>query len=178
MVGKNFMDEVKILQSGSYYMTPFNKYHILQILPILHSETEKELKNLGYESTVEALLDLCSDAEVYTVRNKSWEIMMVSGVFYSEDPPQLFALFTKHITNNFKGLARGSKLLLSFLDESYGELSMQIREEYVSMLNWAVWLGFHPTGFTEEKNIRYVDFVRCNPKKNYVSDKISRPVIH
>ena len=49
MVGKNFMDEVKILQSWSYYMTPFNKYHILQILPILHSETEKELKNLGYE---------------------------------------------------------------------------------------------------------------------------------
>ena len=46
------------------------------------------------------------------------------------------------------------------------------------MLNWAVWLGFHPIGFTKEKNIRYVDFVRCNPKKNYVSDKISMPVIH
>jgi len=46
------------------------------------------------------------------------------------------------------------------------------------MLNWAVWLGFHPTGFTQEKNIQYVDFVRCNPKKNYVSDKTSRPVIH
>ena len=69
-------------------------------------------------------------------------------------------------------------LLISFLDLSYDELSMQIRDEYISMLNWAVWLGFHPVGFTKEKNIRYVDFVRCNPKKNYVSDKTSMPVIH
>ena len=175
---KKYMDEVKILQSGSYYMTPFHPNHILEMLPILHKETEKELLNLGYSSTLEALLDLQKDSEVYTVRNKSWDIMMVSGVFYSEDPPQLFALFTKHISKNFKGLAKGSKLLISFLDQSHDELSMQIREEYISMLNWAVWLGFHPIGFTKEKKIRYVDFVRCNPKKNYVSHRTSRPVIH
>ena len=41
-VTRNFMDEVKILTSGSYYMTPFNKYHILEMLPRLHTETEKE----------------------------------------------------------------------------------------------------------------------------------------
>ena len=175
---KSSMDEVKILTSGSYYMTPFNKYHILEMLPRLHVETEKELLNLGYSSSLEALLDLEKDSEVYTVRNKSWEIMMVSGVFYSEEPPQLFALFTEHISKNFKGLAKGSKLLVSYLDQFHDELSMQINVEYVSMLNWAVWLGFHPTGFTQEKNIQYVDFVRCNPKKNYVSDKTSRPVIH
>ena len=99
-------------------------------------------------------------------------------MFYSEEPPQLFALFTEHISKNFKGLAKGSKLLVSYLDQFHDELSMQINVEYVSMLNWAVWLGFHPTGFTQEKNIQYVDFVRCNPKKNYVSDKTSMPVIH
>ena len=91
MVIKSYMDEVKILQSGSYYMTPFHPNHILEMLPILHKETEKELINLGYSSTLEALLDLKKDSEVYTVRNKSWDIMMVSGIFYSEEPPQLFA---------------------------------------------------------------------------------------
>jgi len=45
MVIKSYMDEVKILQSGSYYMTPFHPNHILEILPILHKETEKELAN-------------------------------------------------------------------------------------------------------------------------------------
>ena len=47
MVIKSYMDEVKILQSGSYYMTPFHPNHILEMLPILHKETEKELLNLG-----------------------------------------------------------------------------------------------------------------------------------
>ncbi len=65
------MDEVKILTSGSYYMTPFNKYHILEMLPRLHSKTEKELLNLGYSSSLEALLDLEKDSEVYTVRTKA-----------------------------------------------------------------------------------------------------------
>tara|TARA_Y100000592_G_scaffold87170_1_gene141412 strand:+ start:4505 stop:5044 length:540 start_codon:yes stop_codon:yes gene_type:complete len=175
---RNFMDEVKILQSGSYYMTPFYEHHISEIYSILHSETERELINLGYPTIFEALCDLQKDSEVYVVRDKNWNIMMASGVFFSEEPPQLFALFTKHITTNFKGLARGSKLLMSFLDQSYDDLSMQIAEEYVSMLNWAVWLGFHPVGFSDWKNIRYVDFVRCNPTKNCVSDKTSRPVIH
>ena len=104
--------------------------------------------------------------------------MVASGVFFSEEPPQLFALFTKHITKNFKGLARGSKMLISFLDQSYPDLSMQIAKEYESMLNWAVWLGFEPVGFSDWKNITYVDFVRCNPTQNCVSHKLSRPVIH
>ena len=138
-VTKNYMDEIKILQSGSYYMTPFYEHHIPEIYSILHPETEKELSNLGYSSIIEALQDLQKDSEVYIVRDKDWNIMMASGVFFSEDPPQLFALFTKHITKNFKGLARGSKLLISFLDQSYEDLSMQIAEEYESMLNWAVW---------------------------------------
>lgn len=177
-VTRNFMDEVKILQSGSYYMTPFYEHHIAEMLPILHTETERELANLGFSSVLEALQDLQRDSEVYIVRDNNWNIMVASGVFFSEEPPQLFALFTKHITKNFKGLARGSKMLISFLDQSYPDLSMQIAKEYESMLNWAVWLGFEPVGFSDWKNITYVDFVRCNPTQNCVSHKLSRPVIH
>ena len=117
-------------------------------------------------------------AEVYLVRDGNGEIIFVGGVYIDEEDPQMFALFSTKIGNNFKVLARGSKMLVSFFDNTYSLMTMTINARYEAMLNWAAWLGFQPVGTSEWKKHQYIEFVRCNSSKNYVSHETSRPVIH
>ena len=104
--------------------------------------------------------------------------MFVGGVLLDMDNPQMFALFTTKIKDNFTLLARGSKMLVNFFDKTYPLLTMTISAEYEAMLNWAAWLGFEPVGFSEYKNTQYVEFVRCNLQKNSVVNSLARPVMH
>ena len=178
MDSRNFTDEVRIMQRGGYYLTPFYEHHIYEFIHIIHPENIKELLESDYTNVLDALKELTENSEVYLVRDKNDEIIFVGGLFFEEDTPQMFAMFSTKIRNNFFVLARGSKMLVNFFDKTYPMLSMCIKAEYADMLQWAVWLGFEPVGCSKEKNIDFIDFVRCNPDINNVVDELSRPIKH
>ena len=90
----------------------------------------------------------------------------------------MFAMFSNNIKKSFVAAARGSKMVVDFFDKTQPMMTMTILESNELILNWAVWLGFDPVGFVEQKNCKYVEFVRCNPKQKDVSHKPSRPVMH
>jgi hypothetical protein len=178
-VGNGFMqEEIKILSQGAFYMTPFREHHIQEFLKVIHHETLIELYNLGYKSITEALQNVVDTSEAYIVKDKRGVILLVCGLVHDDETPQMFALFTTNLKNNYKGLVRSSKSLVNFFDQMHPMLTMTISAKYGDMLQWAAWLGFKAVGISEHKNITYVEFVRCNSVKNYVSHETSRPVMH
>jgi hypothetical protein len=105
---------------------------------------------------------------------------MVGGLWYNDDreSPQMFSMFSDGLKQNFHAMARGSKLLVNFFDQSETYMSMTILADYEGMLNWAAWLGFEAVGIHQVDANKYVDFVRCNPDKKIVYNEALRPVTH
>ena len=171
-------NEVKIMERGSYYLTPFLEHHVYEFIHIIHPENVREFTQLGYTNIVDALIEVSKTSEVYLVRDGNGEIVFVGGVILDIENPQMFGLFTIKIRDNFTLLARGSKMLTNFFDKTYPLLTMTINAKYPAMANWAAWLGFEPVGVIEDNNNKYVEFVRCNPKGKSVYDGTLRPVIH
>ena len=172
------MVEPKIMTRGAYYLTPFTEDHIYEFIHVIHPENVRELIELGHTNITDALHEMVETAEVYLVRDGEGEIIFVGGVYIDDTDPQMFALFSSKLRDNFKVLARGSKMLVSFFDKTYNLMTMTINMRYEAMINWAAWLGFEPVGTSEWKKQQYVEFVRCNPSLNYVSHETSRPVMH
>ena len=96
----------------------------------------------------------------------------------TKNHPQMFSMFSDGLKQNFHAMARGSKLLVNFFDQSETYMSMTILADYEGMLNWAAWLGFEAVGIHQVDANKYVDFVRCNPDKKIVYNEALRPVTH
>jgi hypothetical protein len=176
---RSYMDnEVRIMQRGSYYLTPFLHGHVSEFISVIHPENVREIIRLGYENVADGLAQMVEDSECYIARDGQGKIVFVGGVTLDADTPQMFALFTKDIKENFTLLARGSKMLVSLFDQSYPMMSMTIYFEYYPMISWAEWLGFEIVGCSEYLDAQYVEFVRCNPNKNFVVSDTARPVMH
>ena len=178
-VGSN-STEVKIIQRGQYYLTPFQPYHIDEVVEHLSSENIEELALLGYTNIREAITDMYETSECYIARKEGETFLAVGGLWYNEDQdcPQMFAMFSDNIKKSFTAAARGSRMVVDFFDKTQPMMTMTILQSNELILNWAVWLGFDPVGFSEQRNHKYVEFVRCNPNKNNVSDRLLQPVIH
>lgn len=178
-VGSN-STEVKILQRGQYYLTPFQPYHIDEVVEHLSSENIEELALLGYTNIRKAITDMYETSECYIARKEGETFLAVGGLWYNEDQdcPQMFAMFSDNIKKSFTAAARGSRMVVDFFDKTQPMMTMTILQSNELILNWAVWLGFDPVGFSEQRNHKYVEFVRCNPKGKSVYDGALRPVIH
>jgi hypothetical protein len=175
---KPFTDEPKIISRGGSYLTPMTEDHIDELVRVLAFENVRELAMSGQTNIREALEEMYSTCEMYVVRSKEGDLLCMGGLSYNDDWPQLFAMFSRRMKENFHLMARGSKMLINFLDKTQEGMTMTILSEYAPMINWAAWLGFEPIGISEDKNIKYVEFVRCNPNKNNVYNSASRPATH
>ena len=103
---------------------------------------------LGHLDVREALLEMYETSACYLCRKEGEDFLMIGGLWYDDDQtwPQMFAMFSSQIKDNFHALARGSKMFVNFFDQTHSGTSMTILANYESMLNWAVWLGFEPVG--------------------------------
>jgi hypothetical protein len=180
MALKSYMDELKVIKRGEYYLTPLAEKHIDELLEVLSDENIEEIKLLGYSSPKQALTEMHEGAEAYIVRKGNSPPLCVGGIFYdsADDTPQMFAMFSRDMKDNFHAISRGSKMFVNFFDQSHDAMTMTILAKFSSMLNWATWLGFEPVGISEHRKNEYVEFVRCNPLRKNVSDELSRPVMH
>ena len=156
--------DVKLLKRGKYYLTPLRKDHLPEIEKYLSQENKRELKLLGYENIMDALEEMQEYSECYLARK--------------EDMPQMFAMFSNQLGENFTAIARGSKMLMDYLDQTNPNTTMTILSEYEHMIQWAVWLGYEPVGVAASGAAKYVEFVRCKYPYESVYDDTSRPVMH
>ena len=172
--------EVKLIQRGKYYLTPYNNNHLEEVANVLSVENIEELSFLGYQDTKDALVDLPHIAEAYVVREEGGAIIFIGGLLFEDDNqwPQMFAMFSNTIKKNFHVLARGSKMLVNFFDKTQAGMCMTILSKHSDMVQWATWLGFEVVGKTEFNGNTYIDFVRCNPNQKDVYDTASQPVMH
>lgn len=152
--------------------------HVMEFQP--SAENKRELAMMGWGSAQEALLSRMSESEMYAVKRENEPPLCISGLLYDDEVehPQMFALFSTEISDNFKTLARGSQMLTNFFDQTHEYLSMSILSEFEPMLHWATWLGFEIVTIAEIDGRTYVDFVRCNPSLHDDSSKSSRPRKH
>ena len=161
-------------------MTPLSPFHLDEVAEQMSQENRRELKLLGYSDIRVAVSEMFECSEAYIVRQEGGPILFVGGLWYDDDQdyPQMFALFMKEAMENYFLLARGSKMLVSYLSTSNEHMTMTILADYEGMVNWATWLGFEPIGVVESGGNKYVEFIRCNLGGNCVYDKTPRPVIH
>lgn len=174
------MDEIRVVKRGKCYLTPFTEAHIDELCASLSPESQYELECLGYSSVREALLEVLDQAEAYVAKTEGGPILCISGLFFdaSAESPQLFAMFTNAVKENFHLMARGSRLVISFFDQTHSSMSMTILDKFTLMIDWAEWLGFEEVGSFQYNNNCYVEFVRCNLIEKNVSHGESRPVMH
>lgn len=168
------------MQRGEYYLTPYKHEHLQEVIEVLSIENVEELSFLGYQRPEEALESLPTIAEAYIARKENGPIIFIGGLLFEDDGqwPQMFAMFSSTIRENFHVLARGSKMLVNFFDKTQAGMSMTILAQHGGMLQWASWLGFDAVGKTTFNGMEYVDFVRCNPNGKDVYDGTSQPVMH
>lgn len=174
------MEEVKLIKRGKYYLTPLSPEHLPEIEKHLSQENRRELKLLGYDDIMEALEEMQRYSECYLARKEGEPFLFVGGLWYSggDDMPQMFAMFSKELGNNFTAIARGSKMLMDYLDQTSPNTTMTILAEYEHMIQWATWLGYEPVGVAANGAAKYVEFVRCKYPYESVYDDTSRPVMH
>ena len=80
MDSRNFTGEIRIMERGGYYLTPFKEDHVYEFIHITHPENIKELLETGhYKDVLSALKDLTRKSEVYLVRDKNDEIIFTEG---------------------------------------------------------------------------------------------------
>ena len=181
--------EVKIIERGDYYLTPFTIYHIDEVAEHLSPESKRELFLMGHTDIKQALYEMHECSSSYLARRNDDTFLMVGGLWYDgnydgnakyweESAPQMFAMFSSGVKQNFHAIARGSRMLVNFFDQSEPSMTMTILSDYEPMLNWAAWLGFESVGVSLMNENKYVDFVRCNPNQKNVYDKALRPVKH
>ena len=177
---RNFMDDVKIMRRGKFYLTPLQYNHVDEICANLPPEGLYDIHCLGYDNPKEAILEMMEVSEAYVVKSKDGPILCVTGLFFdvTVELPQFFCIFTNEIKENLRLLVVGSRMIMGFFDKNHPRLCMCILSEFPTMLNWASSLGFEPIGISEQRNHKYIEFVRCNPMEKDVSDKLSRPVMH
>jgi hypothetical protein len=174
------MVDVKLLKRGKYYLTPLRKDHLPEIHKHLSQENKRELKLLGYENIMDALEEMQEYSECYLARKEGEPFLFVGGLWYSggDDMPQMFAMFSDQLKDNFTAIARGSRMLMDYLDQTNPNTTMTILAEYEHMIQWATWLGYEPVGVAANGAAKYVEFVRCKYPYESVYDDTSRPVMH
>jgi hypothetical protein len=179
-VSAKFMREVEVLRRGKCYLTPFTVAHIDEVASVLSKENLEEISILGFDSPQEALLDMVESSDCYIARLDSGDILFVGGLWYAEDAelPQMFAMFSSKLKENFTTMARGSKMLLHFFERGHDAITMTILTKNQAMVQWAAWLGFEPVGVYASNGHQYIDFVRCNPNLKSVYDDAPRPAMH
>ena len=174
--------EAKVLQRGGLYLTPLLPSHIQPLLESLSDENKYELELMGYDDPAKAFKQMQqADVEAYVVKDKEGKILVVGGLWHSEEGPlpQMFAMFTKGALTRYITLVRGSHMLLEFFSRSNPAICMCIMSEFEGMLNWAAHLGFQPMDVTTNANGKdYVEFLHCNFDQDRVYHKASRPVVH
>ena len=172
--------EAKILQRGEYYLTPFTLDHIDEVVENLSQENRRELILLGYSDIRDAIYDMHKSSECYLARKVGESFLMVGGLWFTEDQdfPQMFSMFSKDFAKHFTAIAHGSRMLVSFFDQTQQQMTMTILSDYEFMLRWANWLGFENVGVVLSNGNKYVEFVRCNPNQKDVYDCTLQPVIH
>jgi len=180
MASSKYTNEVKIITRGQYYLTPFTKHHVDEVVENLSKESRRELKLLGHLDIKQAIQEMQKFSECYIARKEDESFLAVGGLWYDNDQdfPQMFAMFSKNVKGNFSAMARGSLMLVKFFDRTQSHMSMTILSDYEFMLNWASWLGFEAMGVSTVGPTKYVDFLRCNPNANNVNDELLRPVTH
>jgi hypothetical protein len=87
-------------------------------------------------------------------------------------------MFSDQLGKNFTAIARGSRMVMDYLDQTNPNTTMTILAEYEHMIQWALWLGYEPVGVAASGAAKYVEFVRCKYPYESVYDDISRPVMH
>jgi len=170
----------EVFRQGLFSVTQVTMDDFDEIVEHLSDKNVEELKLLGYLSVGSAIEDMILNAECYIARKDGNPFTFVGGLWPDPDgdPPQMFALFSSDLRENFVSIAKGSKALVKMFDNYHTTLQMTILAKNEAMLNWASWLGFEPIAISENADEKYVSFVRCILPKTNVYTNESRPVMH
>jgi hypothetical protein len=170
----------EVLRRGKYSLTPVILEDLDEIVEHLSEQNVEELMLLGHSNVSEAIRYMILNTECYIARKDGHPFTFVGGLWPDLDgnAPQMFALFSSDLRENFVSIARGSKDLLKIFEQYHDTILMKILMKNEAMLNWACWLGFTPVEIIESDGVQYVSFVRCILPKTNVYTCESRPVMH
>ncbi len=102
--GSKTSTEIKILQRGEFYLTPFTLDHVEEVAQNLSLENRHELAILGHVDVREALIEMYESSECYICRKEGESFIMVGGLWFDDDQtwPQMFAMFSDKIKENLQ----------------------------------------------------------------------------
>ena len=108
------LTEVKIIQRGQYYLTPFTLDHIDEVVENLTQENKRELILLGHNDLHQAMHEMYESSECYLARKEGESFLAIGGLWYNEDQeiPQMFAMFSNKVKEQTIAAVRGSRFLI------------------------------------------------------------------
>lgn len=163
-----------LIKHGKFELHQLREADVLPFYLNLSSENVREFDVLYQRDPYSALLEEAGQDMTHAVKIED-KAIAVTGVYQGV----LWAMFSKDIKKNWRGLVRGSPKLISFYHQFFDKLECHIWVENEFTMNWLGHLGFEAKSIDLDDNDNpIVHFVRCNFKRNHVGSKPSRPVMH
>lgn len=163
-----------LIKHGKFELHKLGEADILPFYLNLAKENVREFEVLYDEDPYTALLELLHDDLVHAVKVDG-AVAAVTGVYEGV----FWAMFSKDIVSNWRGLVRGSPKLVNFYHQFFDKLECNIWSENQFTMNWVAHLGFEPQSvFVNQRDMSLVHFVRCQHWYDDVDSRVSRPVMH
>ena len=168
---KLFMADV-ILNSHGLDLVKLKPSHIFPFLENLSNENKREFEELYESDPLECLLDCLKDEMVYAIVKGNMPLA-ITGI--TEDA-QMWALFSKHMKQNWISFARASPDLIGFYHMFYDQILCDVWTKSDMIVQWLGYLGFEPIFLSKDSETLH--FVRCKSVDNNTNSLVSRPVMH
>lgn len=163
-----------LVKHGKFELYKLREADVLPFYLNLSKENAREFEVLYDEDPYSSLLEIVQEDLVHAVKVDR-KTIAITGVYQGV----FWALFSKDIKKNWRGLVRGSPKLISFYHQFFDQMECNIWSENEFTLHWVTHLGFEPKQlYTDENGHPMVHFVRCNYWFDDIHSKISRPVMH
>jgi len=161
-----------ILNSHGLDLVKLKPSHIFPFLENLSNENKREFAELYESDPLECLLDCLKDEMVYAIVKGNMPLA-ITGI--TEDA-QMWALFSKHMKQNWISFARASPDLIGFYHMFYDQILCDVWTKSDMIVQWLGYLGFEPIFLSKDSETLH--FVRCKSVDNNTNSLVSRPVMH
>lgn len=161
-----------IFNSHGLDLVKLKPSHIFPFLENLSNENKREFAELYESDPLECLLDCLKDEMVYAIVKGNMPLA-ITGI--TEDA-QMWALFSKHMKQNWISFARASPDLIGFYHMFYDQILCDVWTKSDMIVQWLGYLGFEPIFLSKDSETLH--FVRCKSVDNNTNSFVSRPVMH
>tara|TARA_R100001129_G_C5264231_1_gene232147 strand:- start:442 stop:978 length:537 start_codon:yes stop_codon:yes gene_type:complete len=177
---KHMQNSTLIKQDGQTKLVKTTLDHVDYLSDKLRKQDLIELERLEVKPRYALVFPFTSSKSMtYTLIHDNEPVSMIGTMeSYREDFARLWMLSTENITKCKRMIAKHSGWMFDYLQAHYFRIHNIIPVENTMTIKWLEMNGFMFGDTHIINDYEFIEFFRCNFKKNNIYNEISKPVMH